>query len=195
MAASEQTLTRDVKAAFYSLLLAQQRLSFAKYFDSLATSLRDTAAIRVQNGFLPKSEFTFLDLDVASSQTNINKAEAALSESRTQLLWLLGGPSDSTLEAAGEVAYQPLGISEDSVVALAIVHRPELKENGSRQVAIAAEVGLAFGERVPNLRVSAFYSRERSVFSANNFIGNAAEFRDLKILIIFSELGSACRSL
>ena len=180
VAASEQALARNVKVAFYSLLLAQQRLSFVKYVDSLAASLRDTAAIRLRGGFLTKSEFTFLDLDVASSQSNINKAEAALSESRTQLLWLLGGMSDSALEAIGEVAYQPLGISEDRLVALAMINRPELKANGSREAATTAELALATRERIPNLKVSAFYSRERSVFSANNFIGNPGGIQGLK---------------
>ncbi|MFZ1684120.1 MAG: TolC family protein [Candidatus Zixiibacteriota bacterium] len=180
LAASEQALARDVKAAFYSLLLAQQRLTFAKYVDSLAVSLRDTAAIRVRNGFLPKSEFTFLDIDAASSHNIVNKAEAELTESSTQLLWLMGGLHDSTPETVGEVTYQPLGISEDSVVALAIIFRPELKENSSRQAATIAELGLATRERIPNLRVSAFYSRERSVFVADDFIGNTGGIQGLK---------------
>ena len=178
--AQERTVTRDVRAAFYSLLLAQRRVSFTRHVDSLSTSLRDTAAIRVRDGFLPKSELTFLQLDVAASRTNVNKAEVALNESRNQLQWLLGGPPDSALVIVGDIEYQPLDVLEDSIVALAIAQRSELKENEVRRNVATAELGLARGERIPNLTVSAFYSRERSVFSTDDFIGNIGGIQGLK---------------
>jgi cobalt-zinc-cadmium efflux system outer membrane protein len=134
----------------------------------------------VRDGFLPKSELTFLELDVAASRTNVNKAEVALNESKTQLQWLVGGPPDSALEIVGEIEYQRPSASEDSIVTLAIAQRSELKENSARQVAATAELGLARGERIPNLTVSAFYSRERSVFGAENFIGNPGGIQGLK---------------
>ena len=177
---SEQTLKRDVKAAFNSLVVAQQRLAFSRYVDSLAGLLRDTAEVRVRNGFLPRSEFTFLDIDVASTRTTVNKADAALNENKTQLLRLLGGTPDNALEAVGEVAYQPLLISEDSMVSLATSHRSELQDNQLRQSATTAELGLARSERVPNLTVSAFYSRQKSVFSSSDFVGNSAGLQGLK---------------
>ena len=177
---SEQTLKRDVKAVFNALVVAQQRLAFSRYVDSLAGSLRDTAEVRVGNGLLPRSEYTFLDIDVASTQTTVNKADASLNENKTQLLRLLGGTPDNALEAVGEVAYQPLLISEDSVANLASIHRYELQENQLRQSATTAELGLARSERVPDLRVSAFYSRQKSVFSSSDFVGNSAGLQGLK---------------
>lgn len=180
LAVSEQTLKRDVKAVFNSLIVAQQRLAFSQYVDSLARSLRDTADVRVRDGLRPRSDFTFLDIDVASTQTTLNKADAALNENKTQLLRLLGGTPDNAVEAVGEVAFQPLLISEDSLESLASTHRSELQDIQLRQSATTAELGLARSERVPDLTVSAFYSRQRSVFSSSDFVGNSAGLQGLK---------------
>ncbi|MBI3661790.1 MAG: TolC family protein [Acidobacteria bacterium] len=180
LAVAEETLRRNVRAVFYSVLLAQQRLSFVDHVDSLASALRDTAAVRVTGGFLPKSELTFLDLDRASSRTSVHRTRAALAEAQTQLMWLIGGTTDSALEAVGEVPYEVLSLSEDSIVALAVAHRPELQESRLRQRLTSAELGLAYGERIPNLRLGAYYSRQRSVFGSNNFIGFGSGGHGLK---------------
>ena len=177
---AESALRRDVKTSFYSLLLVQQRLSFALFADSLATVLRDSAAVRVKGGFLPVSELTFLDIDVAISRSTIQKVEVALSEARNQLLFLLGGVADSSLEAVGELMFQPLNTSEENVVSLALANRPELQEIRVQQSATSAALRLSRSERVPNLRVSAFYSRERSVFSKSNFSGTNTGIQGLR---------------
>jgi len=177
---AEQSLRRDVRAAYYSLLLAQQRLSFVRFVDSLATSLRDTAAIRVKSGTRPTSEFTFLDLDLAVSRTTVNNAEAAIGEAKNQLMQLLGGGTDTYLEAVGEIAYQPFSMSEDSLVSLAAVHRSELSANRFRQSASADELALARSERMPNLTITGFYSRQSSSFSSGDFIGNNGSIQGLK---------------
>ena len=177
---AEQSLMRDARAAFNSLLLAQQRLSFVQFADSLAASLRDTAAIRVKSGSRPTSEFTFLDIDLAASRTIVNKSNAALGEAKNQLMRLLGGVSDSSLEAVGEIAYQPLGVSEDSLISLAAINRAELSVNRLRQSASSDELALARSERIPNVAIIGFYSRQKSVFSSSDFIGNSGGFQGLK---------------
>ncbi len=171
LAIAEESLAREVRAVFYSLLLEQRKLAFVRYADSLAEALRDTAAVRVRSGFLPTSEFTFLDLDLASARTIIHKTQAALNETQTQLAWLLGEASDTALEAIGEMNYLPLSLTEEQFVGLATTHRPEIQESRLRQTGTTAELKLAYAERIPSLRVATFYSREHSVFTSDNFTG------------------------
>lgn len=180
LSSAEQELKRNVKAGFYSLLLSQQRLSFAKYIDSLATILRDTTAVRVRNGFRPASELTFLVLDLTTSRTILNKTEAALNEAKIYLLQLLGGFPDSAIEAVGNITYQALSISEDSLASLALTNRPEMQEKKLRKSATSAELDLARSERIPTLKVSAFYSSERTVFTSSDFVGNTTGIQGLK---------------
>ncbi len=176
----ERALERDVRAAFYSLLLAQQRKSFSLNADSLATALRDTASIRVKAGSMQVSEFTNLDLDLASSRAVNYQSQAALDQARGDLLRLLGRSPDDSLKAVGEVGFQRLTVSEDSVISLAVLNRQELQENRLQQAETQAELGLAGSEQTPNVKASLFYAQERSVFSSGDIIGNNVGVRGIK---------------
>jgi cobalt-zinc-cadmium efflux system outer membrane protein len=178
--AFQQRLLSDVRYAHAALLVAQMRTENAKYTEELSRALKDTALVRYRNGFLPFSEYTFLNLDYVSTVKARSEAEAALNGAQNQLAFLLGLPERDSIRASGDLSIRVLSISEEELVSLANKSRYELIENSLDRNIAGSELALARLQRIPNLKLSAFYLRDKSVFNRDNLRGNVPGFEGLK---------------
>lgn len=169
--AAERTVVRETRLAFGTLLYAQEQISFLQVIEDLTKAIRDVGEKRRNEGFIPASEYTFLNLDYTRAKVARLKAETALNDARIQLANLLGMASADSVEVSGDLSFQSLSLPEDSLLSLSVANRTELQQVRLIQKTVRLERGLAFRERIPNLNLSAFYSREKTVFAAENFVG------------------------
>lgn len=169
--AAERAVVRDTRLAFATLLYAQEQLSFLQVIEDLTKAIRDVGEKRRSEGFIPASEYTFLNLDYTRAKVARLKAESALNDAKIQLANFLGTAFADSVEVTGDLSFQPLPMPEDSLISLSVANRAELQQVRLIQKTVRLERGLAFHERIPNLNLSAFYSREKTVFAAENFVG------------------------
>lgn len=124
--------------AFYAVLFLRQNL---RVQDEEIGALRQHLQViqgKVQAG-------TATDFDVLTTQVRIATAQSqrvdvanALDQSTIELRQLLGLPADSTVEPVGDFAVDSVSLAVDSLVAVALVQRPDVKL--SRDAETSAEV-------------------------------------------------------
>ncbi len=180
IAALELALIREVRFAYSTVGIAVERFALSSHADSLAASLRDSAEVRSRSGLIPASDFTFLNLEYVAQEADLATAAVELYAARDQMSTLLGVSVTDSVDLVQEATLRPLPISDDSVVSLAIANRSEIRRSQLNQQVELAKRGLALAERTPNLRLSAFYVRERSIFGRDNIIGSVPGFDGLK---------------
>ena len=140
-------LRAEVRRAFYRLLAADRRAEFARELSVVATRARDAAQARVDSGDAPRLDLVQAELArarVVNATTTIDGERAALQD---ELDVLLGLPSGSRVEPAGELFADGLG-SMDSAASGAPV---DVAAAEGRARAAEAGVGLAKALRVPDL--------------------------------------------
>ena len=174
-----ERLMIDVRYAHSTLIAAQKKVENAKYAEDLAKSLRDTAYVRYRNSFIPFSEYTFLNIDYILMAKARSEAEVSLTNAASQFGILLGSPEDQFIGASGALSITPLSVSNEALLALALKSRYEISgSNLSRKIS-DLELALAKRDRIPNLKLSAFYLRDISVFNRDNLTGSVPGFEKL----------------
>ncbi len=124
--------------AFYAVLFLRQNLTVQDDEIGALTQHLQVIQDKVKAG-------TATDFDVLTTQVRIATAQSqrvdvanALDESRIELRQLLGMPADSAVEPVGDFQIDSVDLAIDSLVAAALVQRPDLKL--SRDAEASAEV-------------------------------------------------------
>ena len=102
LAAAEATLRADVRAAFFGLLAAQQRVSLAGQTLDIARSAREAAAKRVAAGKIAPLEETKARVAESGAQLELAQAQSGLRVARSQMKALWGEALRPFGEAMGE---------------------------------------------------------------------------------------------
>jgi cobalt-zinc-cadmium efflux system outer membrane protein len=140
-------LRAEVRRAFYRLLAADRRAEFARELSVVATRARDAAQARFDSGDAPRLDLVQAELArarVVNATATIDGERAAL---EYELDVLIGLPSGSRVEPAGELFADGLG-SVDVTASGAPV---DVAAAEGRARAAEAGVGLAKALRVPDL--------------------------------------------
>jgi outer membrane protein TolC len=177
--AFQEILLSDVRYSYSALLAAQRGVANAKFAESLARSLRDTAYVRFRNGFIPFSEYTFLNLDYISMVKTRSDTEVELNETGNQMALLLGLGDNDSISAAGDLSIVPLTLTEEQIISMALKSRYEILENKLNRKISNSEFALARRQNIPNLRLSAFYLRDKGIFTSDNLTGSVPGFEKL----------------
>ena len=140
-------LRAEVRRAFYRLLAADRRAEFARELSVVATRARDAAQARFDSGDAPRLDLVQAELArarVVNATATIDGERAAL---EYELDVLIGLPSGSRVEPAGELFADGLG-SVDVTASGASV---DVAAAEGRARAAEAGVELAKALRVPDL--------------------------------------------
>ena len=132
-------LRAEVRRAFYRLLAAYRRAEFARELGIVATRARDAAKARVDSGDAPRLDLVQAELAqarVVNATATIDGERAALED---ELDVLIGLPSGSRVEPAGELFTDGLG-TVDRTASGALV---DVATAEGRARAAEAGVGLA----------------------------------------------------
>ncbi|MDZ4724461.1 MAG: TolC family protein [candidate division Zixibacteria bacterium] len=163
----ERSVARQTRLAFYGTLIEQKLSAQWSDVESRSGRIRDSAQRRASEGIIPQSEFQFLDLDYLSIRAQQLGAEADYALAETRLALLLTNADPDTLSLVGEASDLVEEISSDSLLILNNKSHPELRRLELLEEELDQRFNLAHSNRVPNLRLGAFYSRERRTDGSN----------------------------
>lgn len=162
LADRERLLTEEVKATFYDILLAEQRVALADRSITLSRQLLEVTRERLAAGDIPELEMSLAKVEVARAESLKIEAEKALIEIQAKLAALAGVPSLSVLSPSSSAF--PLKAHLNKTVtelkALAVENRPDLKALKSERGRGNADILLARAEGVPNLTAGIALSRD-----------------------------------
>ncbi len=140
---------RELRAAFYSLLAADERVRLADSLLDVARRFRDVAQGRFDAGAAPRLEVLQADLGVARAETDVDLARSLRTSAQATLNGILNLPVQSTLTVSGTMDDNTAGASYESALALAITNNTDLLAL-DRQIAVEARrLDLLRAERTP----------------------------------------------
>ncbi|HXV19612.1 MAG TPA: TolC family protein [Desulfuromonadales bacterium] len=173
-------LAAEVKAAFYDLLLAQQKVELAQRSLALNNRLLEVAGQRFEAGDIPELEVNLARVEAARSEGRKAEAEREIVPARARLLVLLGLPSETAAGFTGSLEESSGDVGElAELKALALAQRSDLAALEAQKAQVGAEVQLAKAERIPNLTAGIAYTRENTatdigdeeIKDADNLVG------------------------
>lgn len=161
----QRLLIAEVKEAFYTLLLLQERLKLAVELIEINERLVQLTEGRFREGFAPELDVNLARIQLQQARLNRTEIEKDLSVARPSLNLLLGRPAQADLIAQGEFTDQEIRTDLIWLKQTALVKRADLKGQQAAITMAEKELDLARAERIPDVTISLDYTEERSVFS------------------------------
>ncbi len=157
-------LVRDVKVAYYDVLLAKKRIAVAeqsmKNLESEAKRAQDFYDV----GMTPKTDYLRANVEYLNSKQSLIVAENNLTRAAANLNRLLRMPVDKTIELEDLLLYTPYDQTLEDSYQAAHLNRPELVEADLALQSSKKEVKLAKSGFYPNVVVSFSYRRFGDTF-------------------------------
>jgi outer membrane protein, heavy metal efflux system len=167
---AERRVRADVSRSFTEVLVAQDRVQFAREFVALNQQLLGAAKELLKAGEAPRIDVLRAEVEVRKARNELTVAERELAAAKKELQLLIGQPPSFEFQAGGPLLYRLRDITLEpaSVLALAFAHRPDLKAAETGLQGAEAGIALARAERLfPTLRISARYEQARESDSRN----------------------------
>jgi cobalt-zinc-cadmium efflux system outer membrane protein len=161
LADQERLRSAEVKAAFYAVILAEQRVALADRAIALNRQLLDVAKERLAAGDIPELELNLVKVELARSESSKITAADLLNQSQARLWTLMGVPAGEAPAVAGNLDAGP-AVSQTLVdlKRLALENRPDLKALQAEKGRGDTEISLAQAEALPNLTAGVALKRE-----------------------------------
>jgi cobalt-zinc-cadmium efflux system outer membrane protein len=152
LADRERLLSGEVTAAFYDVLLTEQRVALSDRFKALNRQLFDVARERLAAGDIPELEMNLVKVELARSESTRIDVEKMLQQNRAKLWTLMGLPIGESLTVVGTLDAE-VSMTKNLVdlKQLAQSKRPDLKTLEHERSRGEADIVLARAEGVPNL--------------------------------------------
>ena len=120
-------LTFQVKQAFYSLLLAQEKLKYAEQDLELAQDFLNKAELKHAAGAVAKVEVLRAHVEVSKAANAVRVAVNEVRLAKAQMNFLLARKKYDPLEIKGELKRRPVSLDLERLKQRAFSYRPEMK--------------------------------------------------------------------
>lgn len=127
VASLELELTYQVRATFYGLLLAQEKVAYAQENLELSQDFAEKTELKFAAGDVPRVEVMRARVEAARAVTELNRAVNEGSLARARMNFLLARPGSSPLEISGELKASPVPMALEHLTAWALSSRPEVQ--------------------------------------------------------------------
>ncbi len=117
----------QVKQAFYSLLLAQEKLRYADQDLELAQDFLSKAEVKFSAGDVAKVEVLRARVEAAKAANEVRVAGNEVRLVKAVLNFLLARKKYAPLEIKGELKKAPIGLELENLIQRALAFRPEIK--------------------------------------------------------------------
>ncbi|UCE43243.1 MAG: TolC family protein [Candidatus Aminicenantes bacterium] len=117
----------QVKQAFFSLLLSQEKLKYAQQNMELAQDYLQKAELKYEAGDVAKVEALRARVEASKATNEVRSASNDVRLAKAMLNFLLARKKYSPLEIQGNLKRTPIGLNEDELIARALSFRPEVK--------------------------------------------------------------------
>jgi cobalt-zinc-cadmium efflux system outer membrane protein len=159
----ERSVRDDVKTAYFTALLTDQRVALAERSIAINRQLLDVARERLAAGDIPELEANLVKVELARSEGSRIGAIRENKQSHTKLMVLLGAALFEQFAISGDLAVtQKLQKTLGELKQLARTNRPDLKILEAEKAKGDADIVLAQTESIPNLTAGLAVSRGTS---------------------------------
>lgn len=148
-AAAAARLRRDVRLAFYGVLVADETASLAEDVVRVAQRVRDVAQARFEEGAAPRLDVMQADLGVVRAKTDVDMARSSRLAARADLNALLNRPPGMSLALAGDASDLPPLPTLDAATAAALAHNVDLLSMEREAEIESSTLRVLKAERVP----------------------------------------------
>jgi cobalt-zinc-cadmium efflux system outer membrane protein len=156
----ERTLRFRITELFLKLLNSQAKIKQAEQIVDLRQRLYEASKTRLAVGDIPEVQVTIAEFDLNRARSDLigsqREYEELLSRLRTDLVLENNG-----IEIVGDLSRAPPPVSPDELLKTALERRPDLAAFDRERRVTEAEELLTRAERIPNIKVGAFYDREK----------------------------------
>jgi len=155
---AERQLLYSVRQAYYDVLLADSLRSLAADQADTFRRLLEADSLRLRSGSVAERDVVTARLQLAHAEAVLARATVQQHGTRLALEMLMGEPHlDTTLLIRDALTYRPRAVLTDSVLALALGHRPDLQSATVRVTQSASALALARAALIPVPVVGAVY--------------------------------------
>jgi len=117
----------QVKEAFFGLLLAQEKLTYAQQNLELAQDYMQKAEWKYEAGDVAKVEALRARVETSKAANEVRSAANDVRLAKALLNFLLARKKYDPLEIQGNLKRSPISLNEDELIARALAFRPEIK--------------------------------------------------------------------
>ena len=133
-----------VRQGFYDVLLGAELREIARERRDILGRLLAADSVRLRTGDVAARDVTKTEVELARADADVARAGAQLHAARLTLQLLMGSEHpDTAFALSGRLEFQPMTFSADSLMALALVNRPDLRAAHERVVQSDASLSQA----------------------------------------------------
>ena len=179
LADRERVLRDEVKAAFYNVILAEQRIVLTDRAIALNSQLLDVTKERLAAGDIPELEMNLVKVELARSEGATIDVERALNQNQAKLWTLMGLPIGESPATVG-ILETEISMTKNLVDLKQLAHgkRPDLKALEAEKGRGESDIVLARAEGIPNLTAGLALKRDTTAIEVGG-----VEHKDTDYLI------------
>lgn len=179
LADRERVLRDEVKAAFYNVILAEQRIVLTDRAIALNSQLLDVTKERLAAGDIPELEMNLVKVELARSEGATIDVERALNQNQAKLWTLMGLPIGESPATVGFLETE-ISMTKNLVDLKQLAHgkRPDLKALEAEKGRGESDIVLARAEGIPNLTAGLALKRDTTAIEVGG-----VEHKDTDYLI------------
>jgi len=123
-------LVFQVKQAFYGLLLAEEKLTYAERNQELAQDFLEKAELKYEAGDVAQVEVLRARVEAATAANEVRAATTDVRLAKATLNYLLSRKKYDPIDIVGELKRAPVVLDFDLLLQRALIVRPEIKRIG-----------------------------------------------------------------
>ena len=157
----ERILRFRISEVFLKLLNAQAKIKQAEQIVDLRNRLYEASKTRLALGDIPEVQVTIAEFELNRSRSDLIGFQREYEELHSRLRTDLVLEDDGKIEIVGDLSRTAPPISQDELLKTALERRPDLAASEQERKVTEAEELLTRAERIPNIKLGAFYNREK----------------------------------
>lgn len=171
-------LVRQVKEAYYGILLARELIDVTQESISVAEAHLKVAQARYDVGLASRYDVLRGEVQVANLQPVLIGMRNTLDTSRQALGLLLGLDSNQSIDAKGEMVLEPFELTLEDCHSKALANRPELAMLRRNEEIAERTIAIARAGLYPKLYLAGGYTHQLNSYSLGVSFGSA-EWSDI----------------
>lgn len=157
----KRVLRFRITEVFLKLLNTQAKVKQAELIVDLRGRLYEASKTRLALGDIPEVQLIISEFELNRAKSDLISSQREYEELLSRLKTELALEQNQSLEPVGELGRPSLPASSDELLKIALEKRPDLAAFDQERQVTEAEEQLTRAERVPNLKLGAFYNREK----------------------------------
>ena len=157
----ERTLRFRITEVYLKLLSTQAKVKQGEIIVDLRGRLHEASKTRLSLGDIPAVQLIISEIELNRAKSELISSQREYEELLSRLKTELALERDETIELVGDLGRPAFPAPLDELLKRVLERRPDLVALDQEKRVSEAEELLARAERIPNIKMGAFYNREK----------------------------------